>query len=125
MSRSGKHAAREIVLEVCDERVEKPKVRRRKSVNPTYSKGHAYEIDVESRCVLVHVRMVKCLRNRYKGMLTVYRDGEVALRIKYLNGVLRRSCGDPKYFSFVEKVLASLRIPYRRVNLSTGVEKCL
>ncbi len=124
-SRSGKHAIRELVVEVCNDVVREPKVRKRKSVRPIYSRGYAYEVEAESKCPLVHVRVIKCLRGRYKGSVTVIVDGKPMLKVKYLNGLVRRSCGDPEYYRYVEKVLASLRVPYRRVNLSTGAERCL
>ncbi len=113
-----------MVLEVVGNEVKKPRIDRKKAVKPIYSKGEAYEVEIKSYEVLVHLKMIKCLRGRVKGFIEVYKDDMLVLKMKYVNGLLRRSCGDQSYVRCVELVLSSLRIPYRRINISTGASTC-
>jgi len=124
VSRSGKHAVRELVVDVSEGVVKTPRVRRKRSVKPTYSKGEAYEVEVDDSGIIVHLRMVKCLGKRYRGTITVLDRGVVVLRMKYINGLLRKSCGNREYLKYVRLVLDHLRIPYRRINVDTGLEAC-
>ena len=114
------------MLEVVGNDVRRPSVKRRRRIRATYSIGEAYEIEVDRVSgVIVHLKLVKNLRNEIKGLVEVIdSDGSVLLKVKYLNGLVRRSCGTPDHFRYVEKVLEFLKIPYRRLNLRTGSDSC-
>jgi len=113
-------------MEFRDGELVKPTIKKRRKVNPTYVVGEAYELELGAvKGLVIHLRFVKNLRNEVKGYVEVIdRDGRVLLRVKYVDGLIRRSCGDSQYFDYVEKMLNYLRIPYGRLNLRTGRENC-
>ncbi|HID80433.1 MAG TPA: hypothetical protein EYP48_01805 [Ignisphaera sp.] len=125
-SRSGKHACRALAFVVSKEGLEirEPIALRTETVKPLYAKGFAYYLytDLKDNELLVYVTLVKNLRNEVKGYIEVYTtDGTKVFRVKYVNGKIRCVFGNRRYWSVVEKVLMHLRIPYRRINLGTGV----
>lgn len=123
-SRTGKHAFRALVLEVCDDTVREPKAVHRVRVRPTYAVGEAFEAEFESSCVLVYLSLVKNLRNEVKGVIRVFHEGKEVLRVKYIKEKIRRVCGDKSYHRVLEHVIRYLRIPYRRINMDTGDDVC-
>lgn len=123
-SRTGKHAFRALVLEVCGGGIREAKPRRRVRVKPVYSRGEAFEGIFEAKCILVHLSLVKNLRNKVKGIIRVFHEGREVLRVKYVDEKIRRVCGDRAYHRVVEDVIRYLRIPYRRINMSTGEDVC-
>ena len=125
-SRSGKHAYRTLALIVSKEgsEIREPTTLRVEEAKPLYSRGSAYHayIDLKSDELLTYVVLVKNLRNEVKGYIEVYTlNGQKAIRVKYVNGKIRCVFGRRRYWPIIEKVLMYLRVPYRRVNLNTGV----
>jgi len=120
-SRTGKHAARSLVLLVSEsgEVVEaRPRLYRR--VKPLYSKGEAFEasFEVPPGWYLVYVWLVRNLRGHVKGYIEVYsRDAELLYRAVYRRLKLRRSRGDPRYAWIVRRVVEHLRLPVKNTNL--------
>jgi len=125
-SRTGKHACRALALIVSKEgsEIREPTALRTEEVKPLYSDGSAryIYIDLKSNELLVYVMLIKNLRNEVKGYIEVYTlNGNKVFRVKYVNGKIRCVFGNRRYWPIVEKVLMHLRIPYRRVNLNTGI----
>jgi len=125
-SRTGKHAYRQLPLMVKpDGTVERiAKVNAKRNVKSLYSRGYAYEIyvDVPKDAYAVQLKMIKNLRNNVKGVIEVYdSEGRLRLRAVYRDGKVRRSRGDPALERVVRRVLEYLNIPYRRINMGTGI----
>ena len=125
-SRSGKHAYRALALVVSKEgsEIREPTALRVEEAKPFYAEGSSHYVytDLKSNEWLTYVVLVKNLRNEVKGYIEVYAsDGQKVFRVKYVNGKIRCVFGSRRYWSIVEKVLMYLRVPYRRVNLNTGI----
>ncbi len=125
-SRSGKHAFRAIAVIVNDGKLELVDVDRVPGtlVKPRYVKGVAKiaNLKLPKDSYVVLLELVKNPRNKVKGVVRVLdSDGNEKLRLKYINGVVRRSRGASELGSIALKALEFLRIPYHRVNLRTGV----
>ncbi|MEM1760078.1 MAG: hypothetical protein QXP72_04815 [Desulfurococcaceae archaeon] len=71
-----------------------------KITKPTYVKGAGRRIKIRVRKgdFVIYGWFVKNFLNRVKGFITVYNyRGEAVYRVKYNDGVIRRSFGDPIY----------------------------
>jgi hypothetical protein len=124
-SRSGKHAARSIVLLVSEQgEVKEAKPTQLRSIRPLYAVGEAYEAAyrVPPGHFLVYVYLVKNLRNHVKGYIEVYsNDGRLLYRAVYRKLKLRRGTGDPSYAWAVRRVADYLKLYVKNTNL--GDEK--
>ena len=124
-SRTGKHAFRALFLVIDTKgRIVEPRIERVEPVKPRYVIGKASKayITLNPNEYGVQIELVKNLRNEVKGFISVINsEGKLLLKVKYVREIIRRSLGDPKYGWIIERVLDYLKIPYKRINLRTGL----
>ncbi|MET1160792.1 MAG: hypothetical protein ABWW65_07520 [Thermoprotei archaeon] len=87
---------------------------------PTYVRGDAkaYKIKLKRGEYLIHGWFVKNFLGRVKGWINVYNyRGELVYRAKYINGVLRKSIGNPVNAWLVRVFVEYLKIPVRETHL--------
>lgn len=85
-------------------------------VKPTYVKGWAkrVKLSVEKGDFIVYGWFVKNFRNVVKGYVSVYNHrGELVLRVKYDDGVVKFSKGNLVYFWLVKLFIETYRVKVR------------
>ncbi|MEM3926297.1 MAG: hypothetical protein QXS23_05830 [Desulfurococcaceae archaeon] len=87
---------------------------------PTYVKGWAkiVKIAVEPGYFVIYSRFVKNFAGRVKGYISVYNyKGELLYRGKYVDGVVRRSVGNPIYAWLIRVFVDVVKIPVTKMIL--------
>ncbi len=126
-SRRGRHISRALAVHVRNNGEMKLVQNIDEEGKGTYSKGKAgyTYIDLKEGEFVVWMKFIRNFMNRVKGEIVVYNHkGEEVLKLVYRKLKIRRSKGDPKYWSIVENVLKMLGLDkrIRRINLNTGVD---
>lgn len=91
-----------------------------KSTKPIYSKGSARVIKLKTSKgdYVIYGYFTRNFLNRVKGYIEVYSyRGELIYRAKYLNGVLRRSVGNPVNAWLIRLFVDHLKIPVKEAKL--------
>lgn len=125
-SRSGRHAARQIVV-VVEGRGRSRVLGRPETLDrgaSTYARGQAGYVTVEPvEGYVVHFRLVRGPGGRVSGEIRVYSpDGRELLSMVLRRRKLRRRCGDPGLAWVVEEALRAIGLDshVRRINVRTG-----
>lgn len=87
---------------------------------PTYVKGWAksVKIAIDPGHFVIYSRFVKNFAKDVKGYINVYNHrGELIYRAKYINGVIRRSIGDPIYAWLVRVFVEVAKVPVAKTAL--------
>lgn len=122
VSRSGKHrSASQLLIYSKQHGVTtfskaSPFIVEEESVKPTYVKGWAkrVKVSVEKGDFIVYGWFVKNLRNVIKGYVSAFNHrGELVLRVKYDDGVVKLSKGNPIYFWLVKLFIETYRVKVR------------
>ncbi|BBD72714.1 hypothetical protein HS1genome_1103 [Sulfodiicoccus acidiphilus] len=115
-SKSGKHAARALALEVRQDSLVEVNAQGKKA-KPTYSVGEAMTIDVSKvRGTVVYMRFVRNLKKKVEGEVVVIRENNVLLKMKYRKLKLKRVEGDSSYVELVKRAMEQLKVPVKKVN---------
>lgn len=91
-----------------------------REAKPTYSRGYAkaYKLRLEKGEYAVYGWFVKNFLGRVKGFVEVYSyKGELLYRAKYVDGVVRRSIGNPVNAWLVRVFVEAMKIPVRKSRL--------
>ena len=120
-SRSGKHAARRIVLVASKNKGVRACRGPGKPIKPIYSKGSARTVeprDLGEDEVVVYIHLIRNPRGFVKGFIEIYgSDGALLYRAVYRRLKLRYSKGNPRYSWAARMAAEHIRLPVKRYSL--------
>ncbi len=93
-------------------------------VKPIYANGEAKQVrvNIEHGDFMIYVWFVRNFKNNVKGYISILNHrGELLYRVKYINGFLVKSKGNPVYAWLVRLFIETTKIPVKTMKL--GDEK--
>ncbi|BFI74198.1 hypothetical protein [Sulfurisphaera ohwakuensis] len=117
-SKSGKHAIRTLIYVIEGENFyEFKSFKTKKKLQGIYKVGEAQLIDLPSDKTFVYIYLIKNIKNRVKGKVIVYDNGQISLVMNYRKLKLKLVKGDKKYAEIIKKIFDKLNIPIKNMNL--------
>ncbi|QIW24140.1 hypothetical protein EWF20_08295 [Sulfolobus sp. S-194] len=117
-SKSGKHAIRTLIYVIeGDNFYEFKSFKIKKQIQGIYRVGEAQLVDLPNDKTFVYIYLIKNIKNRVKGKVIVYNNGQIGLVMNYRKLKLKLIKGDRRYAEIIKKIFDKLNIPIKNMNL--------
>lgn len=117
-SKTGKHAIRSLLYTLENGKlVEYKNVKVKSKVPPTYKIGDKSLVIIPDKGIFIHLVFLKNLKNKVRGKVTVYKDGNVVSEFNYRKLKLKLVKGEPTYAELVKALFEELKIPIKGINI--------
>lgn len=117
-SKTGKHAIRSLLYTLENGKlVEYKNFKVKSKVPPTYKIGDKALVIIPDKGIFIHLVFLKNLKNKVKGKVTVYKDGNVVSEFNYRKLKLKLVKGEPTYAELVKALFEELKIPLKGINV--------